>query len=37
MEQLITIDALKRASARSITIIVPFYGYARQDKKQPGT
>ncbi|CAM5269100.1 Ribose-phosphate pyrophosphokinase OS=Streptomyces alboniger OX=132473 GN=prs PE=3 SV=1 [Streptomyces alboniger] len=32
MEQLIMIDALKRASARSITVIVPFYGYARQDK-----
>ena len=33
MEQLIMIDALKRASARSITVILPFYGYARQDKK----
>ena len=30
------IDALKRASARSITVIVPFYGYARQDKKHRG-
>jgi ribose-phosphate pyrophosphokinase len=36
MEQLIMIDTLKRASARSITVIVPFYGYARQDKKHRG-
>ncbi|MFF4342321.1 ribose-phosphate diphosphokinase [Kitasatospora sp. NPDC001540] len=36
MEQLIMIDALKRASARSITAILPFYGYARQDKKHLG-
>ncbi|HEY5834198.1 ribose-phosphate diphosphokinase [Streptomyces sp.] len=36
MEQLIMIDALKRASARSITVIAPFYGYARQDKKHRG-
>ncbi|MFC9929588.1 ribose-phosphate diphosphokinase [Streptomyces sp. NPDC127190] len=36
MEQLIMIDALKRASARSITVVAPFYGYARQDKKHKG-
>jgi len=36
MEQLVMIDALKRASARTITAIVPFYGYARQDKKHRG-
>ncbi len=36
MEQLIMIDALKRASARRITVISPFYPYARQDKKHAG-
>jgi ribose-phosphate pyrophosphokinase len=36
MEQLIMIDALKRASAKRITVIAPFYGYARQDKKHRG-
>jgi len=33
MELLIAIDAVKRASSRSITVICPYYGYARQDRK----
>ena len=36
MEQLLMIDALKRGSAKRITAILPFYPYARQDKKHRG-
>ncbi len=36
VEQLIMVDALKRASAKRITVIAPFFGYARQDKKHRG-
>jgi len=36
MEMLIMVDAFKRASANSVAVVIPYYGYARQDRKARG-
>jgi ribose-phosphate pyrophosphokinase len=36
MELLLMVDAAKRASAQSINVIIPYFGYARQDRKDKG-
>jgi ribose-phosphate pyrophosphokinase len=36
MELLVSLDAFKRASARTVNVVIPYYGYARQDRKTAG-
>ena len=36
MELLLCVDAMKRSSAERINVIIPYFGYARQDRKEQG-
>jgi len=36
MELLVILDAFKRASPNRVTVVLPYYGYARQDRKDQG-